>query len=54
MEGRDKDYRSIFNCFTLHKRTVQVVINVTLIACVLAYLIAAVLFFNAQGKINIT
>jgi hypothetical protein len=52
MEDRDKNYR-IGNFLSLPKRTVQIVINVILIACVIAYFIAAVLFYNSQGKINV-
>jgi hypothetical protein len=52
MGDGDKNYR-IGNFLSLPKRAVQIVIYVILIACVLAYFIAAVLFYNAQGKINV-
>jgi hypothetical protein len=51
MESRDKNSWRICNCFSLPKRTIKIVINVTLVACILAYIIAAVVFYSAQGKI---
>jgi hypothetical protein len=52
MKGEDKNY-NIFNCLSLPKRIVPIVINVILLACIIAYFIAAVMFFDAQGKINV-
>jgi len=53
MEGSNKHKRSIFNCFSQHKDVSKIVFIVILNAIVLAYLIAAVMFFNAQSKFKI-
>jgi hypothetical protein len=40
--------------FSLHKKAIQRVFIVTLNACVLGYLVAAVILYNAQGKPVVT
>jgi hypothetical protein len=53
MEGSNNNKWSIFNCFSQHKKVLQIVFIVILNAFILAYLITAVVFFNAQGKFKI-
>jgi uncharacterized protein with PQ loop repeat len=50
MKSNDEGFWSISNWFTQQKRAVQMAFLIILNACVLAYLITAVMFFNAQGK----
>lgn len=53
MESSNKNYWNILNCFSQHKYMAQRLSIVILNACLLAYLITAVMFFNTQGKFNI-
>lgn len=53
MEGSNNHKWSVFNCFSQHKDVSKIVFIVILNAIVLAYLIAAVMVFDAQGKFKI-
>jgi hypothetical protein len=52
MEDSNKDEWGIFSCFSKNKKVSQIVLIVILNACILAYLIAAIMFFISQGKFN--
>jgi hypothetical protein len=53
MEGSNKNKSSIFKFFSQHKKVSQRVFIVILHACIIAYLITAVIYFFSQGKFNI-
>lgn len=53
MKGSNKNKWSIFNCFSQHKNVSHIVFIVILNAFILAYLIAAVVYFTYQGKFKI-
>lgn len=53
MESSDDNYWSIFKCFSQHEYIVRRAVIVILNACVLAYLITAVMFSSAQGDCDL-
>jgi hypothetical protein len=53
MEGSNNHKWSIFNYFSQHKDASKIFFIVILNAIVLAYLIAAVMFFGTHGKFKI-
>lgn len=53
MESSNKNDWNIVNCFSQHKYIAQRIAILILNACVLAYLITAVMFFNTQGDCDL-
>jgi hypothetical protein len=53
MKGNNKKKWNIFNFFSQHENVIQRLLIVILNALILSYLIAAVMFFDSQGKFKI-